>query len=162
MKLGTDVPGIFTEGVFFVLEDQHEIAKRVAEYDPDAALVVNKLDGHKLGIARFVRDQKWAPGGAWVVAFWCNDQETGAPLAGEPDARVLELMRKFDTHRRADPRRDRHRIRTVLAMREARRLMELRDRAGETAQRSVHRWQQARGIKHKIFVPASVNDRVAA
>jgi hypothetical protein len=162
MKLGTDVPGINTEGVFFVLEDQHEIAKRVTEYDADAALVVNKLDEHKLGIARFVRDQKWAPCGAWVIAFWCNDQETGKPLSHEPDARVLQLMMKFDTHRRADPRRDRHRVRTVLAMREARRLMELRDRAGAMAEQTVHRWQQARGLKHKIFVPATVNDRAAA
>jgi len=154
MKLGTDVPGIFTEGVYFVEDDLYGIAKQVEEYDADARLVANVFDEHKLGIARFVRDQKWAPGGAWVVAFWCNDQTTGAPLAGEPDARVMELVRKFDTHRRADPRRDRHNIRTVLAMREARRLMELRDRAGAVAEKTVHGWRQAQGIKTRIYVPA--------
>lgn len=162
MKLGTHVPGIFTEGVFFVDEDMHDIAQQVEAYDADARLVVNRLEDHKLGIARFVRDQKWAPGGAWVVAFWCNDQETGLPLAGEPDGRVMELVRKFDTHRRQNPRRDRHNVRTVLAMREARRLMELRDRARETAAKTVHGWKAARGIKHKIFVPARVADRVGS
>lgn len=162
MKLGTHVPGIQTEGVFFVDEDLHEIARQVTEYDADARLVANKFtEPHELGVVRFVRDEKWAPGGAWVLAFWCNDQDTGTPLAGEPDQRVLALMRKFDTHRRGNIARDRHNVRTVLAMREYRRLSALRDRVGDVAQRSRHQWQQARGIKHKIFVPASVNDAAA-
>ena len=153
MQLGNSVPGLEDEGVFFVENDMYEIARRVKDYDSDAALVCHKPYDMRLGVARFVRDEKWAPGGAWVIAFWCNDQETGDPICDVPDARVIGLMEKFDSRTRQNQENSAKWARRVIMMREYRRLRELRDRAGQTAEESVHGWRQARGVKTKIFVP---------
>jgi len=157
MKLGHSVPGIMTEGVFFVVDDQYNIHQRVKDYDPDSALVCNVEDQHSLGIARFVRDEQWAPGGAWVIAFWCNDQVTGDRICGEADARILELQKDFDTRSRGHAEKTAHRIRMALMMREYRQAAKRRELAGDLAEKTVNRWQKARGLKHKIFVPAGVN-----
>lgn len=158
MKLGHPVPGISTEGVFFVVDDQHDVHRRVKEYDADSALVADAGDQMRLGIARFVKDQKWAPGGAWVIAFWAEDDQTGEVICGEADDRILKLQRKYDTHARANSRNDAHRVRMALMMREYRAAAERNEKAREIAVKTVHGWKQKRGIKHKIYVPAGHAD----
>lgn len=163
MKLGREVPGILTAGVLFVEDDVTGIAKRVKEYDRNAALV-HRVEDRQLGIAVHVTDAEWAPGGAWVIAFWANDPLTGDPLTGEPDARVLRLQQEFDMRARGNHERHATKLRMALKMRRLRELHEIKERTGPLAERSVHQWKRKRGIKDKasfvrsrsgLFVPGA-------
>ena len=82
----------------FVEEDLHDIAGRVQEYDQDARLARDDVSG-QLGLARKVANpDPTGTGEIWVIAkrLLASDDE---PLAGEPDARVLEQQRASDAFR---------------------------------------------------------------
>jgi hypothetical protein len=81
-----------------VEEDLHNVAKRVQEYDQDARLARDDVSG-QLGLARRVANPDPAGSGSiWVIAKRLLDSDD-EPLAGEPDARVLEQQRASDAFR---------------------------------------------------------------
>ena len=98
MLVGSPLPGTLFGDWRFVDGDLYGVAGRVREYDKDARLITN--DERKLALARWVPIYGRLAGGAWALARWCKDPETGEQLVGEPDARVLRDMRAADSHRR--------------------------------------------------------------
>ncbi len=82
----------------FVEEDLHDISRRVQEYDQDARLARDDVSG-QLGLARRVANpDPTGDGSIWVIAKRLLDSDD-EPLAGEPDARVLEQQRASDAFR---------------------------------------------------------------
>ena len=99
MVTGEKVEGLLTEGLSFVTDDQHRIAKRVQEFDSRARLAVDTQTG-ELCIVQWVAREKLGPdpltaakvpvqerSGTWLVGI-----RTG--LRGEPDKRILDEMGK--------------------------------------------------------------------
>lgn len=82
----------------FVDADLHSITDRVKEYDADAALVRDDETG-ELGLVRRVDGPLKAFGIQWLLARRLEDPATGKPLTGEPDGRVLQVMRYSDMRR---------------------------------------------------------------
>lgn len=160
MRLGATVPGVLMAPWRFVAEDQHDISRRVQAIDPDARLAVNCLDG-QLGIVRHVRIGNAVealgmdPQNTWIIAFKVKDDD-GEPLTGEPDARVLEQMRKYDTWTKRNPVRARQAAEAVVAHREAQRQKAERERARAMAEAYVHWGRRYYGIKNNIYVPADI------
>jgi hypothetical protein len=151
VKLGGEVPGIHTDAWLFVADDTHGIARQVREYDSDARLVAH-AETQELAIARWVQES-FCPGGAWVIVCKCFDPDTEQPLTGEPDSRVMTLLRRADTWRRRYPERYARAARRVLEGRERLRRAELAERNRELAERAVHRYRKNEGIKTKASVP---------
>lgn len=151
MQTSHSVPGEFNRDLRFVTGDMYGIADRVKEYDADARLAQDAEDGH-LCIVRFARNLGEGLRDGWVLAFMCNDPETGTPLTS-PDARVVNLMQVFDSWSRKKPGDLERKARIQIKKQQARELIARRDAIGDTAQRTVHGWKARRGVKSKIFVP---------
>ncbi|NBV24120.1 MAG: hypothetical protein EBS05_19650 [Proteobacteria bacterium] len=152
MRMGDSVPGILTDEWKFVAEDAHRVAERVREYDRDCRLAVH-VPTHQLGVARWTV-ASFAEGGAWMIAFRCRDPETGEPMIGEPDERVLWLMDRFDMWKQANPGRL-AKAAAEIQRRRAEHLEEAdRERNAEMAEKFVRGWKLKEGIKDKIYVPA--------
>lgn len=96
MLLGTraPVPGKWR----FVEADLHDICDRVREYDADARLVRDDETGD-LGLVRRVDGPLKAFGYEWLLARRLEDPTSDAPLRGEPDGRVIQVMRYSDMRR---------------------------------------------------------------
>lgn len=161
MRVGSSVPGILNENWCFVAEDQHDICRRVRELDADARLAVNTLT-RQLGIVRHVTLDvdpdiiQADPHNTWIIAFRAKDPETDAPLDGEPDARVLELMRLYDTWTKRNPERAKQSAEAVVRHREQQVEKLIRERARDAAERYVSDGRRAYGIKKNIYVPADL------
>lgn len=90
MVIGDPLPGAWCD-YRFIDADQHDIVRRVRELDPDARLAVNTLND-ELAIVRRVPELEQLTGSPWTVACYL-------PLKGEPDGRVLRIMRERDNRR---------------------------------------------------------------
>ena len=99
MKLGSVVNDLLYPDWKFVEGDLHDISRRVTEYDAEAKLARDSVSG-QLGLARKVSDPD--PDGSshcWLIAKRLVNDETGEPLTGEPDKRVLDKQREADAWR---------------------------------------------------------------
>lgn len=90
MIVGAPLPGAW-ESYRFIDADQHDITRRVRELDEDARLAVN-TENDELAIVRRVPELEQLTGSPWTVACYL-------PLKGEPDGRVLRIMRERDNRR---------------------------------------------------------------
>lgn len=152
MRLGEDVPGILTDHWKFVAEDPGDFVTKVKQYDPEARLVIHVGTG-QLGVARYVKAE-FAPEGAWMIAFRAKDFETGEPLTGDPDKRILELMGRFDTWARNNPKRLARAAEETLRRREEYLSDEVRQANYENALKFIHDYKKKSGQSGRIFVPA--------
>jgi hypothetical protein len=152
LRLGEDVPGILTDHWKFVAEDPGDYVSKVKRYDSEARLVIHVGTG-QLGVARYVK-ASFAPEGAWMIAFRVRDPETGEPLTGDPDERVLTLMRKFDTWARSNPGRLAKAAKETLRRREDFLSDEVKARNNENALKFIHDYKKESGQRGRVFVPA--------
>jgi hypothetical protein len=150
LRLGEDVPGILTDKWKFVEDDPY--ADKVKLHDRDAALVCH-VETRQFGVARFIKEE-FCPGGAWLVAFRARDPETGDPITGRPDGRILDAMRRFDTWGQANPSRMRDLAKVALERREEQISEQQRERNYENALKFIYDYKRASGTKDKIIVPA--------
>lgn len=161
MRLGSTVPGITGTGYRFVAEDQHDICRRVQEIDADARLAVNVADGQLAIVRRVVLEGdvsmlEMDPHDTWIIAFRVSDPQSGMPLDGEPDARVLERMREYDSWNKRNPVRAKQAAEAVVRHREAQVEKELREHAREMAEAYLWAGRRYFGLKHNIYVPADL------
>jgi hypothetical protein len=98
MRLGEPIGSVLYDDWRFVEEDMHNISGRVTEYDSEAKLARQEETGH-LGLARRINAPFDGGGHIWVIARRLHDEETGDPLTGEPDKRVLDEQRRADAFR---------------------------------------------------------------
>jgi hypothetical protein len=98
MQLGEPIGSVLYDDWRFVEEDMHNISGRVTEYDSEAKLARQEETGH-LGLARRINAPFDGGGHIWVIARRLHDEETGDPLTGEPDKRVLDEQRRADAFR---------------------------------------------------------------
>lgn len=152
MRLGEDIPGILTDHWKFVAEDPGNYVQKVKDYDRDARLAIH-VGTRQLGVARYVKAD-FAPEGAWMIAFRARDPESGDPIVGDPDDRILELMRKFDTWARNNPGRLAKAAEETLRRREEYISDELKAKNYENALKFIYDYQKKAGIKNRIYVPA--------
>ena len=101
MKIGDPIGSVLYEDWRFVEGDLHDISTRVTEYDSEARLA-RQNDSGQLGLARRIVSPFDGGGHIWVIARRLLDKETGEPLTGEPDARVLEEQQSSDAFRCQD------------------------------------------------------------
>lgn len=158
MRLGDEVPGILTDKWLFVAGDTHKITERVKQYDSACRLVCH-VATQQLGVARWVQES-FAPGGAWMIAFRARDPETGDPITGEPDERVIWQMGRFDTWRQKNPGRMHRAAAEVLRRRQEQLSAAESEKNAEIAEEFVRGWKQRTGIKDKIVVPAGAGGTV--
>lgn len=151
MRLGDEVPGILTDKWMFVADDTHKITERVKQYDSACRLVCH-VETKQLGIARWVQAE-FAQGGAWMIAFRARDPETGDPIIGEPDERVVWQMGRFDTWRRRNPERMDRAVAETIRRRQEQLSEAEQEKNAEMAEKFVRGWKQRTGIKDKIIVP---------
>lgn len=152
MRLGEDVPGILTDHWKFVAEDPGDYVTKVKQYDRDAALVCHVGTG-QLGVARYVKAE-FAPEGAWMVAFRARDFDSGEPITGDPDQRILDAMGRFDTWARNNPGRLARAAEETLRRREEYLSDEVKAKNYENALKFIHDYKKKSGQKARIYVPA--------
>lgn len=157
MLLGPPMPAPFAAWRF-VEGDLHDTAKRVREYDDDARLVRHATG--RLALAVWVKQTPYTIGGRWTMAAELRDPQTGAPLAGEPDARVLTCQRAFDGWHHARTRQSayeyRRRVQDKRWRDEANEHKQIEDGEGENAERFVHALRKDVSSKPRAFVPRAV------
>jgi hypothetical protein len=156
MRLGEPIGSALYDDWRFVEEDMHNISGRVTEYDSEAKLARQEETGH-LGLARRIDSPFDGGGHIWVIARRLHDQETGDPLTGEPDARVLNEQRSSDAFRVDNLDRWRKAQERMWVLdQEVRRAREIEEQM-ENAEKFVwHARTKDLGHKNKIWVPASV------
>lgn len=135
----------------FVADDTHKITERVRQYDSSCRLVCH-WETKQLGVARWV-EAEFAKGGAWMIAFRARDPETGDPIVGEPDERVIWQMGRFDTWRRHNPKRMAQAAAEVIRRRQEQLSDAEQEKNAELAEKFVRGWKNKTGIKDKIIVP---------
>lgn len=156
MRLGSRVPALITDWRF-VAEDIHNISQRVRELDSDARLAMD-MENKQLGIVRRVDlpvnpDVLEAnPGDTWIIGFRCRDED-GQPITGEPDARVLEQMRRYDSWGKRNPVRFRRAAEAAVERRERHFEQMTRERAREAAEQYLFHGRRYFGLKQNIYVP---------
>lgn len=101
MVIGDPIGSVLYEDWRFVESDLYNIADRVTEYDSEARLARQEDSGH-LGLARRIASPFDGGGHIWVIARRLQDKETGEPLTGEPDARVIDEQQSSDAFRCQD------------------------------------------------------------
>lgn len=142
----------------FVEGDLHDTAKRVREYDTDARLV-RRNDG-LLALAVWVKQTPFTIGGRWTLAAELRDPETGQPLNGEPDARVLTCQRAFDGWHHARTRQSayeyRRRVQDKRWRDEAAEHKKIEDEQGEPAERFVHALRKDVEWKPRAYIPRAI------
>lgn len=157
MLIGPPMPAPYSAWRF-VEGDLHDTARRVSEYDPDARLVRN--DNGLLALARWVKTTPFTIGGRWVMAAELRDPETGEPLTGEPDPRVLTCQRAFDgwhhTRTRQSAYEYRKRVQDKRWRDEANEHKQIEDGEGENAERFVHALRKDVSSKPRAFVPRAI------
>lgn len=154
MLLGPPMPAPYSVWRF-VEGDLYDIARRVKEYDEDAAVVRHMRTG-QLGLARWVRTSELIRGGCWMLAADLSDLETGLPLRGEPDGRVLRCQRAQDgwyLHRtRHASRRHRRRIQDEMWRAEWAQHKRIEDEEGDRAERFVSALRKDVEWKPRAFI----------
>lgn len=158
MLLGPPMPAPFTAWRF-VEGDLHDIAKRVREHDKDARLVRQTGTG-RLGLARWVASTPFTIGGRWALAAEVRDPQTGEPLTGEPDPRVVTCQLAFDgwhhTRSRQSAYEYRRRVQDKRWRDEANEHKAIEDGEGENAERFVHALRKDVSSKPRAFMPRGV------
>jgi hypothetical protein len=160
VRLGSEVPNLLGDVWRFVAEDQHDIARRVQVIDPDARLAMN-TSTQQLGIVRHIRVGPAVeaigmdPQNTWIIAFKVREED-GTPCTGEPDARVLEQMQRFDTWTKRNPERARDVAEKVVRHREQQREKAERERARAMAESYIQWGRRRYGIHKNIYVPADI------
>jgi hypothetical protein len=158
MRLGEPIGSALYEDWRFVEEDMHNICERVTEYDSEAKLARQEESGH-LGLARRINAPFDGGGHIWVIARRLHDEETGEPLTGEPDKRVLDEQRRADAFRVDNLDRWRKaQERMWIIDQEVRRAREI-EKQMEHAEEFVWTFRKKDlGRKDSILVPSSVTD----
>ena len=158
MRLGEPIGSALYEDWRFVEEDMHNIGERVTEYDSEAKLARQEESGH-LGLARRINAPFDGGGHIWVIARRLHDEETGEPLTGEPDKRVLDEQRRADAFRVDNLDRWRKaQERMWIIDQEVRRAREI-EKQMEHAEEFVWTFRKKDlGRKDSILVPSSVTD----
>jgi len=154
MRLGEDVPGILTDHWKFVAEDPGDYVNKVKQYDSEARLVIHVGTG-VLGVARWIKADI-APEGAWMIAFRARDPESGELIQGDPDERILHLMRRFDTWANNNPGRLAEAAKETLRRRDEYLSDEVRAANYENALKFIYEYKRKLGTRDKAFVPAGV------
>lgn len=159
MRLGEPIGSVLYEDWRFVEEDMHNISERVTEYDGEAKLARQEETGH-LGLARRINSPFDGHGGyVWLIARRLHDEDTGEPLTGEPDKRVLDEQRRADAFRIDNLDRWRKtQERMWVLEEEVRRAKEV---AAQMANAEEFVWNFRKkdlGRKDSILVPASMTD----
>lgn len=153
MLLGQKMPGRLS-GWRFVEGDLHDIVGRVVEYDRDARLVRDSTTG-QLGLARWVCGRGFIQGGRWSLARRLHDPRTDRPLTGEPDGRVIQIMRAADSWGR-DMRAWYRDLEAAEAAAERREHAQMHDEHGDPAERFVHAMRKDVSARPRAFIPADV------
>lgn len=149
MVIGHPVPGGVWSHYRFIDADQHNITGRVREMDPDAAIAVN-TENDELAIMRRVPELERITGSAWTVAKYL-------PFKGEPDGRILQVMRESDNRNTRSLRQYSRDLRDGYMRMMSRQRKDSLDVHMGYAEREVHRHsRQEIGIKPTISVPRSI------
>lgn len=158
MRLGEPIGSALYDDWRFVEEDMHNISGRVTEYDSEAKLARQEESGH-LGLARRINAPFDGGGHIWVIARRLHDEETGEPLTGEPDKRVLDEQRRADAFRIDNLDRWRKaQERMWILDQEVRHAREI-EKQMEHAEEFVWTFRKKDlGRKDSILVPSSVTD----
>lgn len=158
MRLGEPIGSALYDDWRFVEEDMHNIGERVTEYDSEAKLARQEETGH-LGLARRINAPFDGGGHIWVIARRLHDEETGEPLTGEPDKRVLDEQRRADAFRIDNLDRWRKtQERMWILDQEVRHAREI-EKQMEHAEEFVWTFRKKDlGRKDSILVPSSVTD----
>lgn len=159
MRLGGLVPALITSWRF-VAEDQHHISQRVRELDPDARLAMEMATEHLAIVRRVVLpvspDVLQAdPHDTWIIGLKLRDVD-GVPMTGEPDSRVLDLMRLYDSWAKRNPVRFKESAEKAVAKREEQLVKRDRERARQMAETYLFAGRRYAGIRHNIYVPAAL------
>lgn len=159
MRLGEPIGSVLYEDWRFVEEDMHDISSRVTEYDSEAKLARQEDTGH-LGLARRINSPFDGHGGhVWLIARRLHDEETGEPLTGEPDKRVLDEQRRADAFRVDNLDRWRKTQERMWILEEEVRHAREVEKQMESAEEFVWTFRKKDlGRKDAILVPSSVID----
>lgn len=159
MRLGEPIGSVLYEDWRFVEEDMHDISSRVTEYDSEAKLARQEGTGH-LGLARRINSPFDGHGGhVWLIARRLHDDETGEPLTGEPDKRVLDEQRRADAFRVDNLDRWRKTQERMWILEEEVRHAREVEKQMESAEEFVWTFRKKDlGRKDAILVPSSVID----
>jgi|GEM_PF-2327726 len=155
MVLGDQIGSVLYEDWRFVTEDMFRTAERVTEYDSEAKLARQNETGH-LGLARRIQSPFGGGGFIWVIARRLHDEETGDPLTGEPDGRVLDEQRRSDAFRVDDLDRWRKTQERMWVLDQEVRHAKSVEENMEHAEKFVWGANRARNAGSKIWVPSSV------
>jgi len=159
MRLGEPIGSVLYEDWRFVEEDMHDISGRVTEYDSEAKLARQDETGH-LGLARRINSPFDGHGGyVWLIARRLHDEETGEPLTGEPDGRVLDEQRRADAFRIDNLDRWRKtQERMWVLEQEVRHAKEVEAQMANAEEFVWNFRKKDLGRKDSILVPASMTD----
>lgn len=159
MRLGEPLGSVLYEDWRFVEEDMHDISGRVTEYDSEARLARQEGTGH-LGLARRINSPFDGHGGhVWLIARRLHDEDTGDPLTGEPDKRVLDEQRRADAFRVDNLDRWRKTQERMWILEEEVRHAREVEKQMESAEEFVWTFRKKDlGRKDAILVPSSVVD----
>lgn len=149
MLLGHKLPAPY-QSWRVVESDLYDVARQVREYDPDARLLRNEETGC-LGLGVFYR-RHVIPGGAITLAREFFDLRTDAPLAGEPDQRVMRCMRAYDAHRITDLKAWQRKV-TEFEHRTIDKREAVSDEMTEMGERYVHAYGKDIGSTKRAFIP---------
>lgn len=159
MRLGEPIGSVLYEDWRFVEEDMHSISERVTEYDSEAKLARQDETGH-LGLARRINSPFDGHGGyVWLIARRLHDEETGEPLTGEPDKRVLDEQRRADAFRVDNLDRWRKtQERMWVLEQEVRHAKQVESQMANAEEFVWNFRKKDLGRKDSILVPASMNN----
>jgi len=157
MQLGDPIGSVLDEDWKFVEGDLHDISTRVTEYDSEARLA-RQDDSGQLGLARRINAPFDGGGHIWVIARRLLDNETGEPLTGEPDARVLDEQQSSDAFRCQDLDRWRKaQERLWILNEEVKRAKEVEAQMASAEEFVWNLRHNDLGRRESIWVPSSVN-----
>lgn len=170
MVVGDEVKGVMCNGARFITSDANNIAERVREENDRARLV--RLPSGQLGLVEWFPREKMgegnvedkaktsiqAHGGAWFLVLSFSDDD-GEPMTGEPDARILTQMQKFDVRKRGFSMANLRKLQQIAQdYYERKAAEEAREEMGEVAERFVDAHSRAANGRpqHTIFLPRRV------
>lgn len=156
MRLGDRISPVHPDWRF-VEDDLYDTARRVREYDPEAALVRETGTGH-LGLARRNPKVTSFAGSPWQLARPLFDLDNDRPLTGCPDARVLACQRAYDSWRIKDMRTWHRRSAFYDRIREARQQHSDDEWAGEHAEGFMHAMSKDSTAHPRTYISRDLPD----
>ncbi len=138
----------------FVENDLHDIASRVMEYDQEARLVRDDESG-QLGLTRWVKSNMLCAGGYWHAPRPLHDLKTDRAICGEPDARVVQCMRAYDSWGR-DMRDWHRRSQNTFWMSEKHDYDAMHEENSQIAEKFVHALKKDVSARPKAFIPRGI------